>query len=303
MLSGYHELEKALKLRNIPPRKKELQDSDLVILHTALAASSVDDLDAATILVNHGSCREFSFFYEEQVKNVDPMKKYFLEKDKSDIRSKMAELFRKPDVTLSNSKFIQQQVKNYFGVDTRILYPPVNRERFSPTSDDGDYFVSAQRMDWAKRVDAQIEAFKDIDEELKIIGTGTYSESVKRECAKHDNIDYLGYVSNEELVKHYSAAKAVIQTAVMEDFGLVPREAMACGTPVITGAEGGFKEIPSYCGVKFNPASRIRGLKDAVRGFDDSNYDSKELRAATEKYSYSSIKKRLDEEINIALGE
>lgn len=304
MLNGIHELEKSLEISDIPPRKEHLQNSDVIFFHNALACQSLDEgLDKPSVLMNHGGCREHAQMFEEHLQETDPTKAWSIKKDIEEIRERIAEVMSKPDVVLSNSHYIKRQLQEFYGVDSEVVYPPINRERFQPTDDQGDYFVSVQRMDWTKRVDAQIEAFSQLDEELKIIGKGTYDDMIRKEAAKHDNIEYLGYVSDEELVRHYSAAKAVIQTAIKEDYGLVPREGMACGTPAIVGNEGGFMEmIPSReYGIKFDPTDRVTGLRDAVREFNRHDYDSEKIRAETEKYGYNVIREQLKNKIKKAV--
>ena len=90
-----------------------------------------------------------------------------------------------------------------------------------------------------KRVDIAIDAFNKIGKKLKIVGTGP--ESRKLQSMAKENVEFIGWSSDEDLAEYYAGSKALIFPGV-EDFGIVPLEAMACGKPVIAFAKGGALE-------------------------------------------------------------
>jgi len=164
-----------------------------------------------------------------------------------------------------------------------VVYPPVDVSKFRPAkSPEEDYFLSVQRINPEKRLEIQIEAFRRVPEErLIIVGrpeNEKYWARIKPLIDKTKNVEYLGPVDDKTLAELYANAKAVIQTAVDEDFGLVPVEAMASGTPVIAVGEGGFLEsvLPSTGRLIWPPY--VEALAKAVRSFDRSAYDPKLLR-------------------------
>lgn len=100
-----------------------------------------------------------------------------------------------------------------------------------------------------------------------------------------------------------SEAQAVVQTGMKEDYGLVPREAMACGTPVIVGNEGGFREMVTSGkhGIKFDPNNRINSLKNAVHTVKNEEYDRDVIRKETEKYCFDVIQRQLRNKVEKAV--
>jgi glycosyltransferase involved in cell wall biosynthesis len=150
------------------------------------------------------------------------------------------------DKIVVNSKNVQERVKKYYGRNSVVVYPPV------PTNDfhyrkNGDFWLSVNRLYPHKRIDLQIDTFRNLPgERLKIIGgvsEGDPTEDVKALLSKlPKNIEVVGAVSENELRDYYANCKAFITTAIAEDFGLTVVEAMAAGKPVVAVNEGGYRE-------------------------------------------------------------
>ena len=104
------------------------------------------------------------------------------------------------------------------------------------------------------------------DKKLVVIGSGEEYDSIQK-IAK-DNITVLGYQSDEVLISTMQKAKGFVYAAI-EDFGIIPIEAMACGTPVIALNEGGTKEtvINKVTGIHFEEQTQ-ESIRDAINSFD-----------------------------------
>ena len=131
--------------------------------------------------------------------------------------------------------------REYFPKDAKVLvnYPPSNLERFESGS--YEYFFTVSRLDNAKRIKDIILSYKntDISIPLKIAGSGPLQNELK-EIAKDDKrIEFLGFVSDEELIKLYKNAYAVIFVPFEEDYGLITIEAMMSKKSVITYSDSG----------------------------------------------------------------
>jgi glycosyltransferase involved in cell wall biosynthesis len=289
------------KLGKTINKHSEIVDSDVVVLHNVLAASS--DMDVPTVLVLHGGLRELGHFYEHIKNHNNPTADYFAESTLSDMRETATEWLSNVDVIAANSEFCSNSVKEYYNTDSRVIYPPIDTSKFRISeSTSNDFFLSVQRMVWYKRPDVQIEAFSKLDEKLVIVGEGPYEDAVAGECEKYDNITYLGRVSDEKLLELYQNATATIQTSINEDFGYVPRESMACGTPVITPTCGGFRELHDKgdVGVEFDNENMINSLRKKVTSFDDT-YSSEELRNIVEQnHSFEATKPKFEKAIEDA---
>jgi glycosyltransferase involved in cell wall biosynthesis len=283
----------------------EVNDADVVILHSALSLSVADEIDAPVVIMLHGSLRRASHFRELLLDNTNVTNRYFSNRSVGGVRQKVNDWFSTADVVVSNSDFVKRSTKKYYNTESRVIYPAIDVNKFNNAGDeeDGDYFLSVQRLEWYKRPDVQIEAFKNTDEELYIVGDGTYANAVAGEVKKYDNIHYLGFVDNERLIELYRGAKATIQTSMVEDFGYIPREGLACGTPAITPYEGGYKELynKGNVGESFDVSNMISGLKSTVIEFDEDTYDEDELRGiAVDNYSFDVIRPQIESAVKDA---
>ncbi|MFS7161566.1 glycosyltransferase family 4 protein [Serratia proteamaculans] len=144
------------------------------------------------------------------------------------------------DHFIANSKFIARRIKKVYGRDSDVIYPPVDVERFTYQENKEDFYFTASRMVPYKRIDLIVEAFGHMpDKKLIVIGAG--SEMAKIKSKAKDNVEILGYQSNEVMLECMQKAKAFV-FAAEEDFGITPVEAQACGTPVIAFGKGGSLE-------------------------------------------------------------
>lgn len=149
------------------------------------------------------------------------------------------------DRIIANSQNIQKKVRSTYGRESTVIYPPVTCDNFFYKTN-GDFWLSVNRIVPLKRVEMQIDAFKNLPhEKLIIVGDceepeREYSEKILERLPS--NVTYLGSVSEEKICELYATCKAFITTAKDEDFGMTAVEAMASGKPVIAPNEGGYKE-------------------------------------------------------------
>lgn len=150
------------------------------------------------------------------------------------------------DSIVTNSENTQHRIDLYYGRDADVVYPPVETGRFSGKFP-GEYWLSVNRLYPEKRIPLQIHAFSKLpDETLKIVGWYSEGDHAKKSLDYlndiPENIEILGSVSDTELVSLYNNCKGLLCTAMDEDFGMTPLEAMAAGKPVIAVNEGGYRE-------------------------------------------------------------
>ena len=158
-----------------------------------------------------------------------------------------------------------------------------------------------------KRIDLIVAAFKEHkDKKLVVIGDGPEMDKIKAVADGARNITFLGFQNNEILVDHMQRAKAFV-FAAEEDFGIVPVEAQACGTPVIAYGAGGALETvidansdkQNGTGIFFK-AQDIGSLSKAICEFDSYSFDPNACRANAEKFSNESFKYGLTSIVIIA---
>jgi glycosyltransferase involved in cell wall biosynthesis len=147
------------------------------------------------------------------------------------------------DQFVVNSAYVADRVRRHYGRDSIIIPPPVDTGFFTPAGDhERHLYVTASRQVPYKRIDRIIEAFKSLpDRRLVVLGDGPQNARPRTLAAGAPNIELLGEVPREQVRDWFRRARAFV-FAADEDFGIVPLEAQACGTPVIALGRGGALE-------------------------------------------------------------
>lgn len=154
---------------------------------------------------------------------------------------------RNIDIIVANSENIKARVMRFYQRNSMVIYPGIDTTQFH-CIEYGNFWLSVNRLYPEKRIELQIEAFRRLpNENLLIAGGYAEGDNVSGYIQKitqdlPSNVTILGEISEENLIDLYSRCKALLCTAVDEDFGLTPIEAMASGKPVVAIDEGGFKE-------------------------------------------------------------
>jgi len=138
------------------------------------------------------------------------------------------------------SRHIHKKIENYYQRESTVIAPPVNTHFYSPNNQPReDFFLVVGALSPYKRVDLAVEAFNELGYPLKIIGTGPEMPYLRMIAAS--NIQFLGWMADEQVRSHYSRCRALVFPGE-EDFGIVPLEAQAMGCPVIALGKGGVLE-------------------------------------------------------------
>lgn len=148
------------------------------------------------------------------------------------------------DQYIANSELVARRISKYWGLDydsITVIHPPVNVSSYEPT-EGGDYYITLSRLVDHKRIKAIVNAFTDLSPlELRIVGEGPKRTALENHAEGHDNIKFEGQVSERRKRSLLTGAKASVYNAFNEDFGIVPVESLAAGTPVI-GVRDGYTE-------------------------------------------------------------
>lgn len=178
-----------------------------------------------------------------------------------------------PDVLIANSELVQRRIRKYWNRDSIVIYPPVPVDRFDPytAATRHDCYITVNRLYGHKRTSEIVEAFRYLDDRrLVVVGEGPERDRLERIAPP--NVTFTGYLSEVEKAAMLSGSAALIQNARNEDFGIVPIEAYASGTPVI-GVRDGFTEHQirdGETGMLYADESRTKGIVEAVRRFEQS---------------------------------
>lgn len=194
------------------------------------------------------------------------------------------------DHFLAISNFIARRVGKLYKRDATVIYPPVEIERFTSVAEKEDFYLAFSRLVPYKKMDLIVEAFTQMrDKKLVVIGDGPQMKYLKKIAT--DNITLLGFQSNAVVEDYLQRAKALI-FAAEEDFGIVPVEAQACGTPVIAYGKGGALEtvIEGETGFFFRQ-QEPSALIEAVTAFETHTpLDSAKIRQNAERFSKNRFK-------------
>jgi len=144
------------------------------------------------------------------------------------------------DYFIANSHYIADRIRRAYGRESTVIYPPVDIVNFRLSNNKDNYYLTASRMVPYKKMDLIVETFTRMpDRKLIVIGDGPDYKKVRSLAGA--NVKMLGYQPFEVLRDYLQRAKAFI-FAAEEDFGIMPVEAQACGTPVIAFGRGGATE-------------------------------------------------------------
>jgi len=204
---------------------------------------------------------------------------------------------RRPDVILVNSAHVAGRVRRWWGRSSEILHPPVDIERFypDPSVSREDFFLLAGRLVPYKRPEVAVAAARRAGVRLVVAGEGR-----SRRTAEHlagPGIEFLGEVEDETLVDLYRRCTAVVFPGE-EDFGLVPIEAQACGTPVIALRAGGACEsvIDGVTGLLYEQdGDEVGALARRMSSFDPGLFDFPLVRGQAERFSPEGFRDSINE--------
>jgi glycosyltransferase involved in cell wall biosynthesis len=210
------------------------------------------------------------------------------------------------DVFVAISQFIAERIRNNYGREAEVIYPPVDVKEFTPKEKaeggrrkaeipECSFYIAASRMVPYKLTGTIVEAFGMMPERtLVVIGDGPEMAKVRKLAGP--NVTLLGYQPHAVLRDYLRRARALV-FAAEEDFGLVPVEAQACGTPVIAYGRGGARETvvtdgPGRTGVFF-PEQTARSIVEAVRAFEqiEGAFDRGAIRRNAERFAAERFRK------------
>ncbi|MCF3935165.1 glycosyltransferase [Acuticoccus sp. M5D2P5] len=197
------------------------------------------------------------------------------------------------DHFVANSSFAAERIRRYYGRESTVINPPVDLSIYRPGPQRrGAHFLFISELVPYKRADIAIEAFSRLGLPLTVVGSGDGAAALKQKAG--DNVRFLGRVPNEELAVLYRTARAVIFPP-LEDFGIVPVEAMASGVPVIAYGKGGVRDsvIDGETGLFFDTQS-TEALIEAVERFCtiEDRFDPERIVAQARLFSQESFRQR-----------
>lgn len=200
----------------------------------------------------------------------------------------------RPDHFIANSAYIGRRIRKVYNREATVIYPPVDVESFALTPQKENFYLAASRLVAYKKTDIIVEAFARMpDKKLIIIGEGPDISKLKAKATP--NVTLLGYQPFAVLKDYMQRAKALV-FAAEEDFGIIPVEAQACGTPVIAYGKGGATEtvLNGETGILFQQQT-ASAIEQAVRRFEQiaPNFSPQAIRQNAERFSQDIFREQI----------
>ncbi len=195
---------------------------------------------------------------------------------------------------IANSHNVAARIRTYYGREAEVLHCPVDLDRFTVGAGRGDYFVIASRLLPYKNIQIAIDACTAAGVPLLIAGTGP-AQSMLQRHARGSTTTMLGFVEDRKLNELLGNARAAIVPGE-EDFGLIPLEAAATGTPTIALRAGGALEtIREHETGEFFDRPTAESLRTVLDRFQRARYDPQVLRRHAENFSPAIFIERLQQ--------
>ncbi len=288
-LRNKHQLFPVLRWRAFA--KLDLSEFDIVISSASAEAKGIKVKPGAKhVCYCHTPTRYYWSHYEEYLKNpgfgwLNPLIRLILPVFVGWMRKLDLKAAASVDEFIANSHEVQARIKKYYNRDSKIIFPPVEVERVQPKGpvDKANFYLTVGRQIPYKRIDLAIKACNKLSKKLIVIGQG--SEHQKLVDLAGPTIKFRTDVDDLEIVEYFQQAKAFIFPS-LEDFGIVPVEAMAAGTPVIAYQQGGALDyvIEGKTGTFFEKQT-TDSVANAIQNFEKLNLNSQEITKYANKFS------------------
>ena len=207
------------------------------------------------------------------------------------------------DHFIAISTYVSERIESYYDrAADAIIHPPVDTKFYAPGADEPeDYYLVVSALVPYKRIDIAVEAFRGRSETLVVVGAGPSAERLK--AGAPPNVHFRGWVSDEELKRLYQRCRACLLPGV-EDFGIVPLEAQASGSPVVAYGKGGALDTvrDGETGVLFHEHT-AEALSHAIDKVSSLRLNKKLLRDWALGFSRETFQKRMKEFIQARVAE
>jgi glycosyltransferase involved in cell wall biosynthesis len=209
------------------------------------------------------------------------------------------------DRYVANSHYVAGRIRRYYNCGSTVVYPPVDTAfyRPDPARTPEQYFLVVSALVPYKRLDVAIRACGAAGAALKIVGKGPEEARLRRLAESLGaDVEFAGWLADEQIRTLYQGCRAVLMPGV-EDFGMVPVEAQACGRPIVALAEGGAVEsvIDGVTGMLVQDRS-VEAFAAALREVSSRPFDSAAIRRHAESFSKARFQQQFRDLVNLEVA-
>ena len=192
---------------------------------------------------------------------------------------------RRPDIVVAISRTVQDRIRQRWGRESELIYPPVDVAEIPATGEDEGFYLVAARFLAYRRIDLAVAACTRLGRRLIVVGDGP--ERTSLEAVAGPSVQFVGHVDRARLVRYFQTCRAYIVPGV-EDFGIAPVEAMAAGKPVIALGRGGAAEtvIDGETGLHVAD-STVDAFAAAIERSEDIVWDGSRIRSRAQEFDRS----------------
>lgn len=292
-----------LPLLPIAAESLNLRDFDVILTSSnSFAKGIVTRAHTTHICYCHSPTRYLWDYYHETIQE-HRISRVFLKVLFHHLRMWDIQAASRVDAFIANSHYTAKRIQKYYHRDAEVIYPPVDIERFTPTSNPDGPYIMVSRLSQYKKIDAAIHACNTLKLPLTIIGEGKERKHLQKIAGP--TIQFTGFVDITTLKHYYQQARALIFPC-LDDFGIVAVEALAAGTPVLALKKGGVIEsqVEGMTG-EFFSESTTHDIVQTIKQFEQKKekYSPKILHSHAEKFSKEQFRTNFQEAIQQRISQ
>lgn len=284
-------------------RLLDLRQYDLIISSSTSFAKAVRKRPEATHICFCHNVTRFLWDTQNYLREYPTYRKFYplLESIFRPMRRLDVTYAQEPDIYIANSSVVAQRIQAVYNKPAIVVNYPIDSRKFCFSEQKDDFYLASTRLMGYKRVDLIVEAFNWLGWPLLIMGDGPERDRLQAKAL--DNIKFLGYVSDAERTYLMSKTRAVV-VAALEDYGLVPLEANASGTPVVGYGSGGIldTQVPGETAVFFHRQTP-EAIQNALLAANQINWNYRTIRDhAMNEFSEQVFFQKIEQVIQMACG-